>query len=113
MSLKKYKTRYCPEANCSRELEKYQRVCSECAEIRKQISLDCANHTYRQTEKYYVSLAKTNQRKQESGYFRAYEKTENRKKYRLAYEQKEERKEYKREWQRRKNADKRTNRKSA
>jgi long-subunit acyl-CoA synthetase (AMP-forming) len=40
MSLKKYKTRYCPEPHCSRELEKWQRVCSECRTVNSQLSKD-------------------------------------------------------------------------
>jgi predicted PP-loop superfamily ATPase len=57
-------------------------------------------HTYKQTEGYYKSLAKSNQKKIESGYCKRYEQTEKRKEYKREYEK--TRLEYKREWQRKK-----------
>jgi len=89
------KLRYC---ECGRELEKYQRRCSECAFYYAEIARDMATHTYRQTVGYYNSLAKSNQRRIENGYFKEYEKTEKRMKWRREYEK--TRLEYKREWRR-------------
>jgi hypothetical protein len=91
-----YKTRYCPDCQ-NRELEKYQRFCSECAYIRQTINVDCAVHTYRQTEKYYSSLAKSNEKRKQNGYFAEYNRTEKRKEYQREYQK--NRLEYKREWQ--------------
>lgn len=91
------KKRYC---ECGRELEKYQRQCSECAYYYDQIAKDLAQHTYRQTPKYYDSLAKSNQKRIDSGYFKEYDKTPKRKEWRKSHEK--TRLEYKRDWQRRK-----------
>jgi hypothetical protein len=37
------KKRYC---ECGRELERYQHFCSECAYVRRQITMDYAQHKY-------------------------------------------------------------------
>lgn len=96
------KKRYC---ECGRELEKYQRRCSECAYYYQQIAQDKATHTYRQTSGYYESLAKSNKKRIESGYFKEYEKTESRMEWKREYEK--TRLEYKKEWQRKKLASRR------
>lgn len=71
MSLKKYKRRYCPEPNCSRELEKYQRVCSECRTINSQLSKDIysasrecaiAQDRYNKSEKGKISRRRANKK---------------------------------------------------
>lgn len=42
------KKRYCPEQNCGRELEKGQHFCSECAQIRRDLSNITSGHTHDQ-----------------------------------------------------------------
>ncbi len=89
--------RYC---ECGRELDKWQKFCSECSYIKNQIAVDCAVHTYRQTEKYYDSLAKSNEKRKENGYFAEYNRTEKRRAYQREYQK--GRLEYKRAWRKRK-----------
>jgi predicted amidophosphoribosyltransferase len=82
--------RKCPE--CGRVLDRYQRLCSECREVNRQLSMDIARHTYLQTEKGKKYMAV---------YLANYEKTEKRKAYKKEYEK--TRVEYQREWKRKKN----------
>jgi len=85
--------RYCPE--CNRVLDKYQRLCSECAEVSRQLSMDIARHTYLQSDKgkKYMAL-----------YDEYYRTTPKRKAYVKTYEK--TRVEYHREYKRRKRAEK-------
>jgi hypothetical protein len=55
LSLKK---RYCPEPNCSRELEKGQHFCSECAQIRRDLSNITSGHTHDQKPERIESKSK-------------------------------------------------------
>jgi predicted amidophosphoribosyltransferase len=71
------KIRYCPE--CGRTLDRYHRLCSECAEVNRQLSMDISRHTWSQTEKgikYYADyLAKYEQLPKRKAYKKDYEKT--------------------------------------
>ena len=95
------KKRICPECG-AREVDFRCHICSECGFINNQIAVDKAVHTYMQTDKYKESVARSNKRRVESGYFKEYDKTEKRKAWRREYEK--SRLEYKREWQRKRAA---------
>jgi len=113
----KPKQRICPEPHCSRELEKYQRVCSECRCINSQLSKDI----YASTKEHAESQAKYNNsekgkivRRRADKKWR--EKNRNYNLKRLALwksENKDHVKNYNAEYYRRKNANKRISEKSA
>ena len=61
--------RYCPDCGV-RELEKYQKKCSECRIATKQHCDAIANHRFRQSQKYRDYNAKNKQHRNE--YMREY-----------------------------------------
>jgi len=91
------KKRICPD-DCGKPLEKGQHYCTECGEAREYFSQLVAMDKYRKTDKYKQSETRSNLKRVENGYFKAYNQTESRKEYMLNYDRSEKRKVYKKQW---------------
>jgi len=74
------KTRICPEQNCNRELDKYQHFCSECAQIRRDITNDICRHNNEQkpgrikSKALYQKQYKKDNRESHKAYMKNYHK---------------------------------------